>query len=149
APVLSCVDWPDAEVISIASFHPKGSDHRPRTSAQVVHDGEALYLRFDVEDRYVRARAQQDQDSVCRDSCVEAFLEPRPGRGYFNFEFNCGGTMLATYITGDVRRGEGVTPISDAWLQRITRFTTLPRIVEPEITDPVSWRLTARIPLAL
>ncbi len=148
APALDADAWPAALQLDIASFHPESSEHRPHTRVSLLHDGEAIYIRFDVDDRYVRAVAQQHQEMVCRDSCVEAFLQPVPGRGYINFEFNCGGTMLAYHVHGQFRQGQ-YTPVADEWLQRIDVFATLPRIVEPEISDPVQWRLAARLPLAL
>ncbi len=42
---------------------------------------------------------------MCRDSCVELFLEPKPGRGYFNFEFNCAGTLMACHVEDPTRAG--------------------------------------------
>lgn len=149
APALDAVDWPGALSLDIAHFHDRGSDHRPRTRVSLSHDGEALHIKFDIDDRYVRAVATANQGEICRDSCVEAFLEPVCGKGYFNFEFNCGGTMLLYHITGDLRKGEGVAHVHEDWLARVERFTTMPRIVEPEIAEPVTWRLAARIPFAL
>lgn len=148
-PVLAQADWPGALTLDIAHFHPRSSDHRPRTRVSLLHNGELLFLRFDVDDRYVRAVATRNQDQVCRDSCVEAFLAPTPGSGYFNFEFNCGGTMLLYHVTGQINEPGGFTPVADEWLSRIDVAATQPRIVDPEITDPVSWRLSASIPLAL
>jgi len=151
APALDAADWPGALSLDIAHFHAKSSDHRPRTRVSLQHDGEAIYVKFDVDDRYVRAVARQDQDMVCRDSCVEAFLEPAPGKGYFNFEFNCGGTLLLYHVTGDIQRRDtdAKVKVSPDWLARVERFATMSRIVEPEITEPVMWRLAARIPFGL
>jgi hypothetical protein len=46
----------------------------------------------------MRSVATQYQEMVCYDSCVEFFVQPEPHLGYFNFEFNRGGTMLIYYI---------------------------------------------------
>lgn len=139
--------------IEVASFHPKSSDHRPVTRVRLVHDDAALRIAFTVQDRYVRAVRDNYQDLVSRDSCVEFFVEPRSGRGYFNFEWNCGGTMLLffiedpTRVPGDFFRKYTVIPPELGG--RVAVVTSLPRRVDPEIVDPVTWTLDATIPVSL
>jgi hypothetical protein len=41
--------WQCAATIDIAHFHPRGSDHRPRTCARVLYDARNLYVIFDVQ----------------------------------------------------------------------------------------------------
>ena len=87
--------WQAAETLAITHFSWEDSGHRPRTQVRVLYDEQALSIIFRVEDRYVRAVAERFQDSVCTDSCVEFFVAPLPdSQAYFNFEVNCGGTML-------------------------------------------------------
>ena len=87
--------WQAAETLEITHFSWEDSGHRPRTQARVLYDERALSIIFRVEDRYVRAVAERFQDSVCTDSCVEFFVAPLlDSQAYFNFEVNCGGTML-------------------------------------------------------
>ncbi len=90
--------WSGAGTLTISGFHPRGSTHKPVTQARVLHDGHALALIFRVEDRYVLARSTAYQSPTHKDSCVEFFVRPLPGRGYFNFEFNAIGTLLLWYI---------------------------------------------------
>ena len=61
-------------------------------------------------DQYVRCTHRTYGDPVYRDSCVEFFIQPKPGRGYFNFEFNCGGAFLCNYRLLSFPRGCGNTP---------------------------------------
>ena len=84
--------WATVPALRVGHFHPRSSDHRPMVRAKVLYDAGGLYIIFDVRDRYVQCLQTQPQSMVCRDSCVEFFVEPRPGAGYFNFEINCGGT---------------------------------------------------------
>jgi hypothetical protein len=89
---------------------------------------------------------------VYEDSCVEIFLQPRPGRGYLNFEMNCGGALLSTHIT-DHRRVPGgfaaFTRLTEADAALVAIRSSLPPLVEPEVETPVDWQLSFAIPVAL
>ncbi|MEW6488453.1 MAG: carbohydrate-binding family 9-like protein, partial [Thermodesulfobacteriota bacterium] len=74
--------WAPAETLELACFRPEGSPHRPRTRARLLYGDARLFGIFRVEDRYVRSRHTRYGDPVYRDSCVEVFLDPRPGKGY-------------------------------------------------------------------
>ena len=144
--------WAQANTLEIANFRPEGSAHRPRTRARLIYDGDGVYGIFNVQDRYVRSVATEFQASVCRDSCVEFFVRPKPDRGYFNFEMNAGGTLLVYYVA-DATRGENgfrdytVLTAEDGGLVQIR--STMPVVVEPEITEPVQWTLQFAVPFAL
>jgi len=99
--------WTQAETLEVAHFRPEGSDHRPKASARMLYDAQCLYGIFRVEDRYVRCVRTQYHDPVWKDSCVEFFAQPLPDRGYFNFEFNCGGAFLCLHITNPERTPDG------------------------------------------
>lgn len=122
--------------------------HFPGAAVKIAYDDTALHVLFRVEDRYVRAVAARDQDSVCGDSCVEFFFTPGsdPSKGYFNVEMNCGGTLLFHFNAG-VRTGRVEISGSDCGL--IARTHSLPRIVDPEIREPVTWTAGYAIPFAL
>ncbi|MEA2734712.1 MAG: hypothetical protein QOE14_1163, partial [Humisphaera sp.] len=100
-------EWPDADVERIAHFHVASSDHRPVTTFRMLYDDDGIYIAFHVRDRYVLCRRNEHQSMVCKDSCVEAFLQPRPDHGYFNFELNCGGAMLLYYVRDPQRLPTG------------------------------------------
>jgi hypothetical protein len=138
--------------LTIAAFRPEGSRHQPRTRVQLLYDDRMLYGRFRVEDRYVRCRRTGFQAEVYKDSCVEFFVEPVLGRGYFNFEFNCGGALRAFFITDPTRVPGGFkafTPLSAADGERVRRVASLPAVVDPEIAAPTLWDLEFGIPLAV
>lgn len=144
--------WRAAESGAIRWFHPHGSAHRPAVAFRVLYDAHALYLRFDVRDRYVRSLRTAPQAQVCRDSCVEFFAQPLAGRGYFNFEVNAGGTLLLSFIE-DWRRIDGGFAkrqfVDPAWHRRVAIAHSLPSLVEPEIAGPVAWTVVYSVPLAL
>jgi hypothetical protein len=144
--------WGSANIIDIALFCDESSDHHPKTQCKLLYNEKGIYGLFRVEDRYVRSVSTKFQDGVCSDSCVEFFVEPAGGEGYLNFEFNCGGNMLVFQVI-DAARGENgfadyyiLTENDVAGMQQ---FTTMPPIVEPEITEPTTWRRGFFIPLSV
>ena len=140
--------WNDFPVESIQHHMGNRPGHFPKTEVKAAYDNTGVFVMFRVEDKYVRAVAEADQDEVYRDSCVEFFFCPGPdlSEGYFNLEMNCGGTMLFHFQT---RPRADRTIIQESDCLRIDRLHSLPRIVEPEIKEPVTWTVAYRIPVAL
>ncbi len=144
--------WAAARPLDVAHFHAASSDHRPCVQARLLHSGDALHVLFRVADRYVRAACTRYGDKVCRDSCVEIFLQPRPDAGYFNFEANCCGTMLIWYVTDPTPTPQGLT----SWVEipaeaarTVGVYHSLPANLPAESAEPTEWRLQLSIPLAL
>ena len=137
-------EWARADVVDIAWFHPASSNHRPRTRARLLYDDQGLYALFQVEDRYVRSTHTKVHSEVCVDSAVELFLEPVPGRGYFDIETNCGGTFLFCFI----EKGKTAL-VSPEWMGKVRVHHSLPATVEPERKEPVTWTLSYFVPFAL
>jgi hypothetical protein len=65
-------------------------------------------------------------------------------RGYFNLEINCGGTMLLHFQERPRHNPVALPPTA---LARIDIQHSLPHIVDPEIQEPVTWYVEARVPL--
>ena len=144
--------WTAADEAHIAICRPESSAHHPDVRCRLLYDDHAIHGMFRVADRYVRAVQQHDNDPVCTDSCVEFFFQPF-GRGpYFNLEMNCGGTILCFYISDHTRTPQGfahsVTLPPDE-LQMVRRYPSLPSIVDPEITEPLTWTLGFSLPFAM
>ncbi len=144
--------WQTAETLRVTHFPWEDSGHRPDVQARVLYDDQALHVHFRVEDQYVRAVAERFQDSVCLDSCVEFFVSPLPdSEAYFNFEVNCGGTMLLHRCPSASERAAGRTTenVRDDEGATIQIAHSLPKIVEPEIAEKTTWTLEYRVPFAL
>ena len=143
--------WQNIPALNVSCWH-KNSMHRPETQCKLLYDQERIYGIFRIQDRYVRCVRTCFQSEVYKDSCVEFFVQPKAAGGYFNFEFNCGGALLASYITdptriaGKVKEFAPLTPEDDL---QIKRFSNLPPIVEPEITRQITWFLGFSIPFAV
>jgi hypothetical protein len=144
--------WKNVEPLEIAAIRPEGSDHRPVTQCKLQYGEHGLYGLFKVQDKYIRCVHHRYQSDVYKDSCVEIFLQPKSGFGYFNFEFNCGGCLLASYIT-DPSRADGkikhFTPLSLEADHLIRRYHSLPALMDPECTDSKTWYLEFFIPFEL
>lgn len=144
--------WSNAATLEVAHFHPRSSDHRPVTQARVLYDNSAIYVFFKVQDRYVRSVATQYQDSVCKDACVEFFVQPGDRSGYFNFEMNCGGVVLLYYIedpeiVGGRFKKQG--PVDKAHFDRMRIYHSMPLTVPEELPGPLEWKVAYSIPLDL
>ncbi len=149
---LAKVDFEAAETGNVSNRRPESSDHTPTVKFRVLRGQKFLYVRFDVNDRYVRSVQTEFNSPVCTDSCVEFFVEPKPGRGYFNFEINAGGTLLCSHIVDPTRTPNGLakfTALTPDECRTVEIISTMPRTVDPEITDPIQWSVRYRIPLAI
>ncbi len=147
---LTC-DWADsawASLPAVTLSHHMGTEpaHKPLVQAKLACSDRDLRVIFRVEDQYVRAQAATWHDAVCRDSCVELFFTPGQdvSKGYFNFEFNCCGVMLARFQPAP---GEGLRDLSLEHCQAVTIERSLAQDrIDPEIAEPTTWTLAAAIP---
>jgi hypothetical protein len=145
--------WNAAADLAIPFFHPRSESTHPQTRGKVLYDNSFLYWSFMVNDRWVRAAHLAYQDPVCKDSCVEFFAQPARGKGYFNFEVNCIGTMQVLYIEDPTRTETGfqkATPVSVSDAADIQIWTSIrERPYLPENQDPLEWRMDAIVPFDL
>lgn len=144
--------WGGMPSLNIDQFRPEGSAHRPRTRVKLAWTSEGLCGLFEVLDKHVRCTRTHFQAEVYKDSCVEIFIRPKAESGYFNFEFNCGGTLLASYITDPTRTDTGFkafTRLSTLQGDQVEVFHSMPKIVDPEISKETLWLLGFFIPFAL
>ena len=138
--------WNNAVELKLEYAFERSSAHRPDTRIKMQYDDQYIYGLFQVKDQYVKAVAEKNQDSVCYDSCVEFFVKPAGVERYFNFEMNCGGTILLYHVKNC--RAHDFTVIPEEDLKTIQLFHTLPHRITEEITEPTTWRLGFRIPIA-
>lgn len=144
--------WSAAETLEVAHFRPESSEHRPRTLARLLYSDDGIHGLFQVHDRFVRCVRTNYFDEVWKDSCVEFFAQPKPDRGYFNFEFNCGGAFLCSYIINPERAPNGFKEFTKLpWEvgRQIQTCGSLPRQIEQEITVPTLWTVQFFIPFAV
>ncbi len=144
--------WAQADTLQISHFRPEGSDHRPRTLARLLWDERGLHGIFQVQDRYVRCVHTGYMAPTYLDSCVEIFIQPKADKGYLNFEFNCGGSLLCFYIVDPTRVPGGFqdfTPLPESDGRQVSIYHSMPARVEPEIAEPTEWYLEFSIPFSV
>ncbi|OQA01959.1 MAG: hypothetical protein BWY69_01224 [Planctomycetes bacterium ADurb.Bin401] len=142
------VGYDYAETLVLTNFMGEKPAHFPKVQAKVLYDNANMYVFFKVEDQYVKAIYNNLHDPVCKDSCAEFFFTPGEdtSRGYFNIEINCGGTMLMHYQTA---KGENTKKILEQHCKQIKIKSSMPRIVEPEITAPTAWTIQYSVPFEI
>ena len=140
--------WNDIEAVQLALYMGDKPDHFPFTQAKMAYDDQAVYIIFRVEDQYVKAVHSQNQDPVCRDSCVEFFFSPEDDvkKGYFNLEMNCGGTMLFNH---QLKRQTDVVLINESDMHQVKIAHSMPQLVENEISKKTTWVVEYSIPFSI
>ncbi|MCX6887217.1 MAG: carbohydrate-binding family 9-like protein [Verrucomicrobia bacterium] len=154
SPICNWADpfWTPASTGEIAVHRPEGSNHQPRTRFKLLHSPDGLHGIFIVQDQFVRCVRTGYFSDVWKDSCVEFFVEPKPGAGYLNFEFSCGGSFLISHITDPERTPEGFKAFTKLpWDlgRQLVVASTLPALVDPEVPEPLEWQLAFYLPFSL
>ena len=131
--------WQSANELKIDYRFDRGGTYKPDVRIRMLYDDHRICGMFQVKDQYVVSRARHNQEQVCEDSCVEFFVHPAGAERYLNFEMNCGGTILLYHIKNLSAREFDLVPEED--LATIERYHTLPKFIDDEITEPVTWYL--------
>jgi hypothetical protein len=143
--------WGRAETMTIDSFHPRSSGHRPEVSARLLHDGRRIFALFRVvDDRHVRAVHTEYDSDTYKDSCVELFVQPAGRQGYFALEVNCIGAFSLRYVEDPTRTANRFAKwarVDRADAGRIEVATSMAPTVDPEIPGPVTWWVELAWPL--
>lgn len=128
---VGCLNWKDQ------------FPYHPLTTFSIAHSGTHIYIDFFVRCNYLRAVNYQNNSSVHQDSCVEFFVAPTGQVPYYNFEFNCIGTIHAA-CRMDRHTG---TPLSDEQLDRVRRYPSCGTRPFQELEGMFTWNLLVAIPL--
>lgn len=120
----------------------------PSVQAKMMYDSINLYVIFRVNDKFVRCLVTEYNGPVYEEPAVEFFFSPdpeNPGK-YFNLEINCGGTPLMQY-NDFTAKTQNFIKAED--IKKIEIAHSLPQVVDPEISEPVTWTIEYSIPLAM
>lgn len=141
-------DWKEIEAMNVNNFMGDKPGNFPTTQVKVAYDENAIYVKFKVNDRYVKAIYTNHQDPVYKDSCVEFFFTPGSdvSEGYFNLEMNCIGTML--FHHQKIPRKNAVA-INDIDIAKVNVITSLTEVIDPEINENMTWMVSYRIPFSI
>lgn len=150
-PIAGLVDqlpWSETAPLTLTRYMGHKPRHFPRTTVKMLYEPDAVRVLFHVEDHYIRAVAEEHQGPVWQDSCAEFFFTPGPDVtvGYFNVEMNCGGTMLFHF---QKRSGNDKVVLPNEVCEQVETYHSMPKIVEPEISEPTTWILEYRLPITV
>jgi hypothetical protein len=138
--------WKNVPEIDILNYMGSIPNFRPEVKAKMIYDDKNIYVIFHVKDQYVRCLATEINGPVWQDSACEFFFAPDsalPGK-YFNLEMNCGGTPLMFYNLVPRKESKRLD-IED--IKKIEIAHSLPQLIDPEMSNPVTWTLEYRIPI--
>jgi hypothetical protein len=138
--------WKNVRSINITNYMGTVPEFKPETQVKMLYDNDYVYVIFHVKDRYVKCITDRINGPVWQDSAVEFFFAPDPRLPllYFNLETNCGGTPLLSYNLVPRKESKRID-LDD--IKKVEIASTLPKIIDPEISNPVEWTLEYRIPL--
>lgn len=124
----------------------KNGRYKPRAEARMFYTDTHLHLQFKAFEDKIRAEYCNLNDMVCRDSCVEFFLNPRPEADdrYLNFEINPIGTLLLYIGKDGYERSPAVTKED---LESFNISTSVTKEMLKDYNDPY-WEITYQIPFA-
>lgn len=135
-------EWKKTKYVKIQNYMGDIPAFKPSAEAKMRYDDEYIYVIYRVKDQYVRSITQKINGPVWQDSAVEFFFSPEADNpmNYFNLEINCGGTPLLHHKT--------IRPTVED-IQKIEIKSSLPKVVDPEIKNPVTWTMSFKIPLSM
>ncbi len=136
--------WKNIETLSIDNFRPESSVHKPETFVKSCYNKNGINLLYKVRDKYIKCIYTKFNESVYKDSCVEFFIKPFQSKGYLNFEFNCGGNILASY-----KEGGNTSYLPENKLSKIKIEGNMPKLIEEEIEAETIWLLNVFIPFEI
>ena len=130
---IACCNWPEQ------------FPYTPSASVKAFHNGEKLFLQFNVTEKDIHSVISENFGEVWTDPCVEIFIAP-DAEGYYNFEMNCIATLLAAKRKS---RKEGVEHFSAEKMAQTIRFSTLPHEAFDEKEGIHEWSVVLGIPFTL
>jgi len=116
----------------------------PETSFWIARSETYLAIRFEVCGLDLRATALSDNGRSWEDSCCEFFISP-DGKGYYNVETTCIGSVLMAY--GQGRDGRNVLFAEE--VAKVIRRSSLEHKKYELEGGPYAWSLDILIPFVI
>ena len=129
---IDCVNWME---------YP----YKPSVTVRLGYSSSALAILFEVEEDHVRAVTMEDCGPVWEDSCCEFFVADPLGNGYFNFEMNCAGTLLAAKRQSQTE----YEFLSEGQFAEIQRFSSLPHAPVDSVGEGQKYWIAEVIPFSI
>ena len=129
---IECINWAE---------YP----YKPSVRFYIGYTEEALLVRYEVEEAHTKAICTTANGPVWEDSCVELFIANPKGEGYFNFEINCVGTLLAAFRQSRT----DAEHFSEEKLSKIRRFGSIPHDVIDSRGEGQRWWMVVIVPFSV
>lgn len=140
---VSSLSEAHTELNSIAVLNWDAFSYAPEVNFRIARNNNDIWLKYYVTEENILAKQTDTNSAVSKDSCVELFFDPLGDGNYYNFEFNCIGTVHLAYGPGRQNR-KYVNP--ELIQQYIKTASTLGDLPFAEKTGGHSWELTVVIP---
>ncbi|MBO9202286.1 MULTISPECIES: carbohydrate-binding family 9-like protein [Niastella] len=114
--------------------------YHPEVQFTMAHSSNAVFLKYFVKEKNIRAVNNTLNSPVYNDSCVEFFIGFNDEPAYYNFEFNCIGTPLIGF-------GEGKTDRSLLPLEIGQQIKYKSVLTNDQNQKAIGWELTLLIPV--
>jgi hypothetical protein len=114
--------------------------YHPDVFFSIAHGSDAIFIKYFVKEKAIRAVNTTLNSPVYNDSCVEFFIAFDDDPAYYNFEFNCIGTHLSAY--GDNKTGRTLLP---AHISQQLKYKSV--LTNDQKQEAVGWELTLMIPI--
>lgn len=115
--------------------------YHPDVRFSMAHGSDAVFIKYFVKEKTVRAVNNTLHSPVHTDSCVEFFIGLDDGPAYYNFEFNCIGTHLIGY--GENKAGRTLLPPG---ISQLIKYKA--ELSNDQNQASIGWELTLMIPVA-
>lgn len=119
--------------------------YQPITVFTIAYSNKYIFVDFFVRGNFLRAENYKNNTPVSEDSCVEFFMKVPGSKEYWNFEFNCIGTINASH------RETRPAPVrlTDEQLSRVKRYASCGTKPFQEMEGLFAWNLIIAIPFDL
>ncbi|MFI3240330.1 MAG: carbohydrate-binding family 9-like protein [Bacteroidales bacterium] len=119
--------------------------YEPLAAFLTAYSDNYIYVDFFVRGNYLKAENYTNNSPVSEDSCVEFFLRLPSSAEYWNFEFNCIGTINASHR----ERRDGAIRLTDEQLAMVKRYASCGTRPFHEMEGLFAWNLIIAIPFKL
>ena len=124
---------------------PQAFPYAPFCHGRIARTEDTLWVDFRVSGLDLRIQNTEDNGRQWEDSCVEVFIADPSGSGYYNFEVNALGKVLA--CTGASREGRKARPAGE--MAQIIRWPGVAGHSAGEWPGVQAWRVCVGIPFGL
>lgn len=117
-------------------------NYLPCVHFAIAYGSDCIFLKYYVKEKYLRAENVAPNTAVYQDTCVEFFIRFENQKAYYNFEFNCIGTMLIGFGESKADR-----ELLDGQLISQIKYQSVINNDHPDSDQ--YWELTVAIPFTL